>query len=289
MSAMGAMTGHVYLVGAGPGDPDLLTVRAAKVLRAADSIVYDRLVHPGALEHASPHTRLLYVGKEGGGPQVSQDEINELLIAQARLGRAVVRLKGGDPFVFGRGGEEALALSAARIPFSIVPGVTSGVAGPALAGIPVTHRGVAASVTFATATLAEGDASWAHLAGAPTLVLFMANLRLGQVCARLAAAGRAPTTPAAIVEAASLPGQRVLTAPLGELAALAEAARVGSPALLVVGEVVAVRDQLATFVPSFAPSLVAAQPAHDASAFALPFAPPAAQPAAQSLPARGAP
>lgn len=241
---MSGAPGMVYLVGAGPGDPELLTLRAVNALRAADSIVYDRLVHPDVLAHAAPHTRLLYVGKEGGGAQVPQAEINELLIAQARLGRTVVRLKGGDPFVFGRGGEEALALTAARIPFSIIPGVSAGVAGPALAGIPVTHRGLAASVTFATATLAEGEASWAHLAGAPTLVLFMANVRLPEVCARLVAAGKAPTTPAAIIEAASLPSQRVFPATLAELPAVAAAAAVRSPALLVVGEVVTLREAL---------------------------------------------
>ncbi|HRC56006.1 MAG TPA: uroporphyrinogen-III C-methyltransferase [Kofleriaceae bacterium] len=164
----------IYLVGAGPGDPELLTLRAVSALRSADTIIYDRLVHPGALAHAAPHTRLLYVGKEGGGAQVPQAEICELLISQARLGRTVVRLKGGDPFVFGRGGEEALALEAAGLPYAVIPGVSSGVAAPALAGIPVTHRGIAASVTFATCTLAEGEVSWAHLAGAPTLVLFMA-------------------------------------------------------------------------------------------------------------------
>lgn len=241
---MSGAVGMVYLVGAGPGDPELLTLRAVKALRAADSIVYDRLVHPEVLAHAAPHTRLLYVGKEGGGAQVPQAEINELLIAQARLGRTVVRLKGGDPFVFGRGGEEALALTAARIPFAIIPGVSAGVAGPALAGIPVTHRGLAASVTFATATLAEGEASWSHLAGAPTLVLFMANVRLPEVCARLVAAGRSAATPAAIIEAASLPSQRVFPSTLAELPAVAAAASVRSPALLVVGEVVTLREAL---------------------------------------------
>ena len=197
--------GMIYLVGAGPGDPELLTLRAVSALRSADTIIYDRLVHPGALAHAAPHTRLLYVGKEGGGAQVPQAEICELLISQARLGRTVVRLKGGDPFVFGRGGEEALALEAAGLPYAVIPGVSSGVAAPALAGIPVTHRGIAASVTFATCTLAEGEVSWAHLAGAPTLVLFMAGARLGEVSARLMAAGKAASTPAAIIESASLP------------------------------------------------------------------------------------
>jgi uroporphyrin-III C-methyltransferase len=238
--------GTVYLVGAGPGDPELLTLRAVSVLRQADAIVYDRLVHPGALAHAAPHTRLLYVGKEGGGVQVPQTEINELLISQARLGRTVVRLKGGDPFVFGRGGEEALALQAAHIPYAVVPGVSSGIAAPALAGIPITHRGVSASVTFATCTLADGDVDWKHFAGAATLVLFMAGAKVGEVSTRLIAAGKAATTAAAIIESASLPEQRVVTAPLAELAAAAAAASIGSPALLVIGDVVAMRDQLVT-------------------------------------------
>lgn len=238
------MSGFVYLVGAGPGDPELLTLRAVKALRAADAIIYDRLVHPDALAHAAPHTRLIYVGKEGGGTQVPQHEINDELIAQARLGRTVVRLKGGDPFVFGRGGEEALALEAARIPYAVVPGVTSGVAAPALAGIPVTHRTLAASVTFATCTRAEGGVDWAHLAGAETLVLFMAGAKTAEVAARLIAAGKSPTTPAAIIESASLPDQRVTRASLAELGAAAAAAVIGSPALLVIGEVVALREQL---------------------------------------------
>jgi uroporphyrin-III C-methyltransferase len=238
--------GFVYLVGAGPGDPELLTLRAVAALQKADAIVYDRLVHPGALAHAAPHTRLLYVGKEGGGAQVPQAEINELLVSQARLGRTVVRLKGGDPFVFGRGGEEALALEAARVPYAVVPGVTSGIAAPALAGIPVTHRTLSASVTFATCTRADGGVDWAHLAGAGTLVLFMAGAKIGEVCAGLIAAGKAASTPSAIIESASLPEQRVTTAPLGELGAAAAATGIGSPALLVIGEVVALREQLAS-------------------------------------------
>jgi uroporphyrin-III C-methyltransferase len=237
--------GFVYLVGAGPGDPELLTLRAVRLIASADTIVHDRLVHPGALAHAAPHTRILYVGKEGGGEQVPQAEIDRLLIAQARLGRTVVRLKGGDPFVFGRGGEEALALEAAGIPYAIVPGVSSGLAAPAAAGIPVTHRGLAASVTFATATRADGDVDWAHLAGAETLVLFMAAGRLADVALRLCAAGKAADTPAAVIARATLPDQQVIVAPLERLAALAARAQVATPALIVVGPTVALRAQLA--------------------------------------------
>src|SRR5687768_16914859 len=144
------MTGIVHLVGAGPGDPGLLTVRAVELLGAADVVLYDRLIPPEALAHARPSAEVVYVGKEGEGPQVPQDDTHRLLLEHARAGRRVVRLKGGDPFVFGRGGEEALVLAQAGIPFEIVPGVTAGVAAPAYAGIPVTHREVASGVAFVT-------------------------------------------------------------------------------------------------------------------------------------------
>lgn len=268
-AAPGGAAGFVTLVGAGPGDPELLTLRAVAALQKADAIVYDRLVHPGALAHAAPHTRLLYVGKEGGGAQVPQAEINEILVGQAKLGRNVVRLKGGDPFVFGRGGEEALALEAAGIPYAIVPGISSGLAVPALAGIPVTHRSLAASVTFATCTRAEGGIDWAHLAGGGTLVLFMAGARIAEVCARLIAAGRAASTPAAVIEAGSLPEERVTVSSLAELPDVAARAVIGSPALLVIGEVVALRAQLTSLVSL---SVAAAPPAQAALAPAAPAA-----------------
>ena len=244
------MDGKVYLVGAGPGDPGLLTLRAARLLADADSVVYDRLIHPEVLTHARPRARLLFVGKEGGGESVPQEEINALLVAQARLGRRVVRLKGGDPFVFGRGAEEALALEAAGIPYEVVPGVSSGVAAPAVAGIPVTHRGVSGAVTFATGHRAGQAPDWAHLAGAQTLVLFMAGSRLEEATGALIAAGRAPHTPAALVEAGTWEHQRVVEAPLGDIAARGREASVGSPALLVVGEVVSLRSQLRSLAAS---------------------------------------
>jgi uroporphyrin-III C-methyltransferase len=240
--------GFVHLLGAGPGAPDLLTLRAVAAIRAADSIVYDRLVHPGVLEHAAPHTRLIYVGKQGGGDSVEQYEINQLLIAQARLGRTVVRLKGGDPFVFGRGGEEALALEAADIPYDVIPGVSSGTAGPALAGIPVTHRGVAGSVTFATCTRAADDINWAFLAQTETLVLFMAGAKAASVATRLIAAGRSAMTPVAIIESASTDEQRTRTTDLSDLSAMVAIDPVSSPALLVIGEVVSLRSQLPTII-----------------------------------------
>lgn len=241
---------RVFLVGAGPGDPGLLTLRAARLLASADTVVYDRLIHPDVLKHARPRARLLFVGKEGGGESVAQEEIHALLISQARLGRTVVRLKGGDPFVFGRGGEEALALEEAGIAYEVVPGVSSGVAAPAAAGIPVTHRGVSGSVTFATGYRAGKAPDWAHLAGAETLVLFMAGARLEEATLALIAAGRSPATPAAIVEAGTWEHQRVIEAPLAGIAARAREASVGSPALLVVGEVVSLRSQLRSLVQS---------------------------------------
>jgi uroporphyrin-III C-methyltransferase len=236
--------GCVYLVGAGPGDPGLLTLRAAQLLASADTVVHDRLIHTGVLEHARPRARLIYVGKEGGGESVGQEDIHRLLISQARLGRAVVRLKGGDPFVFGRGGEEALALEAARIPYEVVPGVSSLAAVPAAAGIPITHRGLSNTVTFGTAHLAQGAPDWEHLARADTLVLFMAGSRLEETTSALIAAGRPPSTLAAVVEAGTWEHQRVIEATLANVARRAREAALGSPALLVVGGVVALRSQL---------------------------------------------
>jgi uroporphyrin-III C-methyltransferase len=250
--------GRVYLVGAGPGDPELLTLRAARLLKEADTVVHDRLIHPGVLEHARPHARLIYVGKEGGGESVRQEDIHTVLIAQARLGRRVVRLKGGDPFVFGRGAEEALALEAAGIPYEVVPGLSAGIAVPASAAIPVTHRELSGEVTFATAHRAGGPPDWDFLARAQTLVLFMAGDRLEEVVRALVSHGRAPSTPAALVEAGTWEHQRVVEAPLGHIALAARRDAVGSPALLVVGEVVALRSRL--------PSLAARAPSLDGHA-----------------------
>ncbi|WP_426750530.1 uroporphyrinogen-III C-methyltransferase [Myxococcus sp. Y35] len=240
--------GRVFLVGAGPGDPELLTLRAARVLREADTVVYDRLVHPAVLEHARPHARLIYVGKEGGGDSVRQDEIHVILIAQALLGRSVVRLKGGDAFVFGRGGEEALALEEAGIAYEVVPGITAGTAVPAAAAIPVTHRGVSGAVTFATAHREGSTPDWAFLAQSQTLVLYMAGSRLEETARALVNAGRAASTPAAVVEAGTWEHQRVVEAPLGRIAHEVKRASLGSPSLLIVGEVVSLRSRLPSLV-----------------------------------------
>jgi len=240
--------GYVYLVGAGPGDPELLTLRAARLLREADTVVHDRLVHPAVLEHARPHARLIYVGKEGGGESVRQEDIHTVLIAQAKLGRKVVRLKGGDPFVFGRGAEEALALEEAGVPYEVVPGLSAGIAVPASAGIPVTHRDLSGEVTFATAHRVGSPPDWHFLARAQTLVLFMAGDRLEETVRALVTAGRAPSTPAAVVEAGTWEHQRVVEATLGNIALEARREAVGSPALLVVGEVVSMRSRLPSLV-----------------------------------------
>ncbi|MFL5319415.1 MAG: uroporphyrinogen-III C-methyltransferase [Myxococcaceae bacterium] len=247
-------TGIVYLVGAGPGAPDLITLRGAEALRKAQTVVYDRLVHPDLLRLAPARARLIYAGKEGGGPQTTQEEINEILVAQARLGRTVVRLKGGDPFVFGRGGEEALALAEARIPFEIVPGISSGVGVPALAGIPVTHRGLSRSVTFVTAHTKDGDQQWARYAPGDTLVIFMGGQRLKQTAAELIRAGRASSTPAAVIESGSWDNERVIEGTLGDIAERVAAADLGSPALFVVGEVISLRQKLSESLQRAEPS-----------------------------------
>ena len=197
------MTGTVFLVGAGPGDPGLLTARALELIATADVILYDRLIPSSALDGARADAELLFVGKEGGGPSVPQDETEELMVARAREGRSVLRLKGGDPFVFGRGGEEALTLRAAGIAFEVVPGITAGVAASAYAGIPVTQRGVASAVALITGhedpDKPETAIDWDALAAFPgTLVLYMGVRRLPHIAASLIAAGRSPSEPVAV-------------------------------------------------------------------------------------------
>jgi uroporphyrinogen III methyltransferase/synthase len=242
-----AIRGHVYLVGAGPGDPGLLTARALELIGSADTILHDRLIGAAALERARPGAELLYVGKEGGGASVPQEQTEALMIERARDGRAVVRLKGGDPFVFGRGGEEAMALRAAGIPFEVVPGVTAGVAALAYAGIPVTHRGLARACAFVTGrTGDESELDWKALARFPgTLVFYMGVARLEQIASSLIGAGRDPREPAAVIEAGTLPGQRTVRGALEEIAGLVAQQRVGSPSITVVGPVAALADRLA--------------------------------------------
>ena len=241
--------GRVYLVGAGPGDPGLMTARAIELIARADVILHDRLIPAGALAHARGDAEVLAVGKEGGGRSTPQEEIDRLMVEHARAGREVVRLKGGDPFVFGRGGEEAEALRAAGVAFEVVPGVTAGVAAPAYAGIPVTHRELASAVAFVTGhedpAKAESALDWPALARFPgTLVFYMGVRRLGAIADRLLAEGRPADEPSAVVEAGTLPAQRTVTAPLAELAARAEEADVTAPAVTVVGPVAGLRETL---------------------------------------------
>jgi uroporphyrinogen III methyltransferase/synthase len=243
------VTGIVHLVGAGPGDPGLLTVRAVELLGEADVVLYDRLIPPEALAHA-PQAELVYVGKEGEGPQFPQDDTHRLLLEHARAGRRVVRLKGGDPFVFGRGGEEALVLREAGIPFEVVPGVTAGVAAPAYAGIPVTHREVASGVAFVTGhenpSKPATGIDWAALAQFPgTLVFYMGVRSLPRIAERLIAEGRPAGEPVAVVERGTLPGQRTLLATLADVAERAAAEKIRAPAITLVGAVAGLREQLA--------------------------------------------
>jgi uroporphyrinogen III methyltransferase/synthase len=236
----------VHLVGAGPGDPGLLTLRGLGVLRQADVVVYDRLVSQDLLELARPGAELVYAGKRPGRPTMTQAQINRLLVSRARTGKEVVRLKGGDPFVFGRGGEEAEAMVRAGAPVAVVPGVTSAIAGPAVAGIPVTHRRLASSVAIATAHEAPGGdrLDWAALAGADTIVLLMGVERLADATRALIAAGKPSSTPSAVVEHATYPSQRTLVAPLSRIAGAARRAGISPPAVTVVGDVVALRAEL---------------------------------------------
>ncbi|HEX5621697.1 MAG TPA: uroporphyrinogen-III C-methyltransferase, partial [Solirubrobacteraceae bacterium] len=244
-SAQGA--GTVYLVGAGPGDPGLLTVRAVELIGAADVVLYDRLIPPEALAYARADAEVVYVGKEGDGAQVPQDDTHALLLQHARAGKDVVRLKGGDPFVFGRGGEEALVLAQAGIPFEVVPGITAGVAAPAYAGIPVTHREVAGGVAFVTGHESAGsEIDWAGLASFPgTLVFYMGVRTLPRIAEQLIAHGRPTDQPTAVVERGTLPGQRTVVTTLAEVAERVAAAGIRAPAVTLVGDVARLHADLA--------------------------------------------
>jgi uroporphyrin-III C-methyltransferase len=244
------VTGRVVLVGAGPGDPELITVRGARELAAADVVVYDRLVAPALLDLVSPDAERIYVGKEPGRAAVPQREIERLLVDRALGGATVVRLKGGDPFVFGRGGEEMAACAAAGITCGVVPGVSAAVAAPAAAGIPVTHRGMARSFAVVTGSTAHGDeVDLSRVVGADTLVVLMAAGRLAETCAELIAAGRPSDEPAAVVQWAWTPEQRSVVGTLATLPILAEAANIGPPATLVVGAVAALPGELEAVSP----------------------------------------
>lgn len=244
---------QVYLVGAGPGDIGLITVKGLKCLQKADVVLYDKLANPEFLNEAPQDAELIYVGKTKGDHLLPQEDINKLLVEKAKPGRVVVRLKGGDPYVFGRGGEEAQSLAEAGIPFEVVPGVTAGFAAAAYAGIPVTHRDCTTSVTLVTGhAKGEGNdkskVNWKTLAlGDGTLLFYMGLSNLETICRELIAHGRSGSTPVAIISRATTKQQQTVISTLQDAPQRAAAIDIPTPAVIVVGEVIALRDQLSWF------------------------------------------
>ncbi|MCP8714905.1 uroporphyrinogen-III C-methyltransferase [Staphylococcus arlettae] len=241
--------GKVYLVGAGPGDPDLITVKGAKAIEQADVILYDRLVNKALLDYAADGARFVYCGKHPNHHSMPQEDINALLVALAQKGNTVTRLKGGDPFIFGRGGEEAEALAAEGLAFEVVPGITSGVAAPAYAGIPVTHRDYSSSVAFVTAVTKDdldNDEYWHSLARGPeTLCIYMGVKKLPEISQRLINHGRSKETPVALVHYGTTEQQQTVTGTLDDIVERAKAIK--NPAMIIVGEVVNLRDKISWF------------------------------------------
>jgi len=249
-NARSMLAGTVYLVGAGPGDPELLTLRAARLLAEAEVIVYDHLVSAPILEMGRGAAERIYAGKERGNHTLSQSELNQLLVRLARQGKRVVRLKGGDPFIFGRGGEEVEALAAAGIAFEVVPGITAACGIAAYAGIPLTHRDYANSCLFVAGHLKDGsvDLDWDSLVRpGRTLVVYMGLLGLPTLCRELAAHGMSDATPAAIVQHGTTDSQRTVVGTLATLPQLAQAAHLAPPTLIIVGEVVQLHAKLAWY------------------------------------------
>ncbi|MBF0351268.1 MAG: uroporphyrinogen-III C-methyltransferase [SAR324 cluster bacterium] len=245
-------SGKVFLVGAGPGDPELLTLKALRLIRSAEVIVYDRLVGEEILEFVSPDKEMIFVGKTSGRHTLPQESINQVLIEKAQEGKQVVRLKGGDPFIFGRGGEEALACKNAGIPFEIIPGITAANAVAAYAGIPLTHRGISQCLTLITGHIQQGeqlpDLNWSQFTSPnQTLVFYMALSTLPQIVERLTGHGLSPQTPIAVIENGTLDRQRTVVATLDLISHEVERAHVQSPCLIVVGQVVALREELQWF------------------------------------------
>jgi len=244
--------GKVYLIGAGPGDPGLITVKGRECIAKADVIIYDHLANEALLSFASADAELIYAGKVGGAHNREQRQINELFVAKARAGKVVARLKGGDPFVFGRGGEECEALAKAGIPYEVVPGVTAGIGAPAYAGIPLTHRDFTASVAFVTGHEHPGKESseidWERLSlGSGTVVFYMGMKNLPQITANLVAHGRSPQTPVALIRWGTMPEQEIMTGTLADIAGKAWKAGFKAPVITVVGEVVKLREKLRWF------------------------------------------
>eukprot|EP00667_Euglena_gracilis_P011526 EG_transcript_11791 len=255
--------GEVYLVGAGPGDPDLLTFKALRLLQKSDVVVYDRLVSSAIIDRALPGTELVYVGKAPGNHLKTQAEINAILVDRAKQGKKVCRLKGGDPFIFGRGGEEMEALMDAAVPFQVVPGITAATGCACYAGIPLTHRHYAQSVRFVTGHLKDesADLDWSDLARPhQTVVFYMALGQLEETCAKLLSHGVPPTLPAAIVSEGTLEGQRICVATVATLFKTATAQHLRPPSILIVGEVVALRQSGAAHLPRVQSATDALQP-----------------------------
>lgn len=249
------MTGKAYLVGAGPGRADLVTVRGLALLKAADVVIYDRLIAQELLQEIRPEAERVFVGKQGHGRRMMpQAEINALLVQRVRAGLQVVRLKGGDGFVFGRGGEECLALAAAGLAFEVVPGVSAAIAAPAYAGIPVTNRGVASAFTvvagYEDPSKEESTIDWALLARTPSLVVLMGVRVAGKICEALINHGRDPDSPAAAIASATTIQQKVARSTVAGLAQAMDLAEIHAPAVLVFGDVVELHDQLDWFTPA---------------------------------------
>jgi uroporphyrinogen III methyltransferase/synthase len=279
--------GIVYLVGAGPGDPGLLTVKGARLLEAAEIVIYDALANPALLMHC-PGATTIFVGKRAADHSMSQDQINSLLVRMAKEGKRVVRLKGGDPFVFGRGGEECEALAAADIPFEVVPGITAAIAAPAYAGIPVTHRDLNSSFTLITghekeaeyrdpAAMARGaaegasDIDWPSVAKLPCIAFYMGVKSLPRICAKLIEHGKDPATAAATIERGTTPRQRTVVGTLADLPARVAAAKIGAPAITIIGRVVQMHQTIGWFEkrPLFGQTVVVTRTRQQASELSL--------------------
>ena len=267
-------SGQVYLIGAGPGDPDLITLKGLRCLQTADCVIYDYLVNADLLQHARDDAELIYVGKKGGHKNISQEEINALIVEKARAGKIVARLKGGDPFIFGRGGEEAEELARAGIRFEIIPGITSGYAAPAYAGIPVTHRDFSPSVAFITghedAEQEESLIHWDKISSSMgTLVFFMGVKSLPEIVENLLRNARSPDTPIALIRWGTYFRQEVLTGTLATIVQQVRSTGLSAPAITVVGEVVRLREKLKWFEnrPLFGKRIIITRPREQAEEF----------------------